>query len=47
MIMADKIVDVLVNEKIILEEGKERLKLYSKDKIINQYIELFYEATKL
>ena len=29
--MADKIVDVLVNEKIILEEGKERLKLYSKD----------------
>ena len=45
--MADKIVDVLVNEKIILEEGKERLKLYSKDKIINQYIKLFYEVTKL
>ncbi|WP_038056446.1 glycosyltransferase family 4 protein [Thermodesulfobacterium hydrogeniphilum] len=47
--MADKIVDVLVNEKkrkTLLEEGKKRLKLYSKDKIIAQYIELFYEVTK-
>jgi len=47
--IADKIINVLVSErkrKALLEEGKKRLKLYSKDKIINQYIELFYEATK-
>ena len=47
--ITDKIINVLVNErkrKALLEEGKERLKLYSKDKIINQYIKLFYEVTK-
>jgi|GEM_PF-5595654 len=33
--------------KIILEKSKKRLKLYPKDEIINQYIELFYEVIKL
>jgi len=48
--IADKIIKALVDEKKrkrLLEEGKKRLKLYSsRDKAINQYLELFYEVSK-
>ncbi|MGC8754886.1 MAG: glycosyltransferase family 4 protein, partial [Thermosulfidibacteraceae bacterium] len=47
--IAEKILKVLTNEnyrKYLLEIGKSRLKLFDKDKIIDEYLELFYDMMR-
>jgi glycosyltransferase involved in cell wall biosynthesis len=39
--IADKILYGIKNKETLLKIGKERLKIFDKDKIINEYIELF------
>ncbi|MGB9794736.1 glycosyltransferase family 4 protein [Caldisericum exile] len=47
--IAEKILKVLTNEnyrKYLLEIGKSRLKLFDKDKIIDEYLKLFYDMMR-